>query len=152
MTARLLLIMAAVALSSCGVSAAQDMKQDEMPARAPSVQQRAPAENVALPARPSVRKTSETTGQGATIGFASLSTAQRIMIDRIIRQQKVEPAKLNVSLWVGAKVPPSVPLNPLPVEVTGIYPGWSGYDYVMVGEKVLVIDPGTYEIIAIIGV
>ena len=94
-----------------------------------------------------------TTGQGAAAGSAKLSTEQRTKITTIIKQQKVqrvEPSKLNISISVGAKVPSTVRFYPLPVEVISIYPQWRGYDYILVGDEILVIDRRTHEIVAIL--
>ena len=91
-----------------------------------------------------------TTGQGAAAGSASLSTEQRTKINTIIRQHKVEPAHLNVSVRVGTRVPESVRFYPLPAEVFVIYPEWRGYDYILVGDQILVISPRTHEIVAIL--
>ncbi|MFZ2090341.1 MAG: DUF1236 domain-containing protein, partial [Pseudolabrys sp.] len=91
-----------------------------------------------------------TTGQGAAAGSANLSTEQRTKINTIIRQHKVEPAHLNVSVRVGTRVPENVHFYPLPAEVFVVYPEWRGYDYIMVGNEILVIDPRTHEIVAII--
>jgi hypothetical protein len=90
-----------------------------------------------------------TTGQGAA-GAAKLSTEQRTKITSVIRQHKVEPAHLDVSIAVGVRVPERVHLYPLPVEVVEVYPEWRGYDYILVGDQILVIDPGTHEIVAIL--
>ena len=91
-----------------------------------------------------------TTGQGAAAGSAKLSTEQRTKITTIIRQQKVEPAHLNVSVRVGTRVPANVRFYPLPTEVFVVYPEWRGYDYILVGNEILVIDPRTHEIVAIL--
>ena len=90
-----------------------------------------------------------TTGQGAA-GAAKLSTEQRTKITTVIRQQKVEPANLNVSISVGTRVPSSVHFYPMPREVFVIYPEWRGYDYILVGDQILVLDPRTHEIVAIL--
>ncbi len=91
-----------------------------------------------------------TTGQGAAAGSANLSTEQRTKITSIIRQRKVEPAHLNVSVSVGTRIPSSVHVFPLPVEVVVIYPEWRGYDYILVGDQIVIIDPRTHEIVAIV--
>ena len=94
-----------------------------------------------------------TTGQGAAAGSAKLSVEQRTKITTVIKQQKVarvEPSKLNISISVGAKVPSTVRFYPLPVEVITIYPEWRGYDYILVGDEILVIDPRTHQIVAIL--
>jgi uncharacterized protein DUF1236 len=91
-----------------------------------------------------------TTGQGAAAGSAKLTTEQRTKITSIIRQHKVEPAHLNVSVSVGTRIPASVHVYPLPVEVISIYPEWRGYDYILVGDEIVIINPRTHEIVAII--
>lgn len=91
-----------------------------------------------------------TTGQGAASGSTKLSTEQRTKITNVIRQQKVAPAHLNVSIRVGNRVPASVRFYPLPAEVFVIYPQWRGYDYILVGNDILVINPRTHEIVAIL--
>jgi outer membrane biosynthesis protein TonB len=91
-----------------------------------------------------------TTGQGAAAGSANLSTEQRTKITTIIRQHKVEPTHLNVSVSVGTRVPTNVHFYPLPVEVITIYPQWRGYEYILVGEQIVIIDPRTHEIVAIV--
>ena len=91
-----------------------------------------------------------TTGQGAAAGSTKLSTEQRTKITTIIRQNKVEPAHLNVSVRVGTRVPESVRFYPLPAEVFVVYPEWRGYSYILVGDQILVINPRTHEIVAIL--
>ena len=91
-----------------------------------------------------------TTGQGAAAGSAKLSTEQRTKITTVIRQHKVEPAHLNVSVSVGTRIPTSVHVYPLPVEVISIYPEWRGYDYILVGDEIVIINPRTHEIVAVV--
>jgi len=98
----------------------------------------------------STQENRTTTGQGAAAGSANLSTEQRTKITSIIRQRKVEPAHLNVSVSVGTRIPSSVHVFPLPVEVVVIYPEWRGYDYILVGDQIVIINPRTHEIVAIV--
>ena len=240
---RLLSTTAAIILIGGGIAAAQGMKTDEAPGRAPAAQKTAPAEKVAPPMAQHPAKAPETTGQGAeqrqgsatpkaegterhdrgakpqaaekgdkdkmgakssektgqktgektgqktgektgekteksemksgagekgenksatgkseqrsttgqgAAGAAKLSSEQRTKITTVIRQHKVEPAHLDVSIAVGVRVPERVHLYPLPVEVVEVYPEWRGYDYILVGDQILVIDPGTHEIVAIL--
>ncbi len=93
-----------------------------------------------------------TTGQGAAAGAAKLSTEQRTKITTIIKKKNVEPTHLNISVHVGARVPAHVHFYPLPPEVVTVYPEWRGYDYVVVGDQILVIDPDDHEIVAILNV
>jgi len=91
-----------------------------------------------------------TTGQGAAAGSAKLTTEQRTKITTVIRQHKVELAHLNVSVSVGTRIPTDVHVYPLPVEVISIYPEWRGYDYILVGDQIVIINPRTHEIVAIV--
>jgi hypothetical protein len=91
-----------------------------------------------------------TTGQGAAAGSLKLSTEQRTKITSIIKQKKVEPTHLTVSVRVGTRLPESVHYYPLPVEVVEVYPEWRGYNYILVGDQIVIIDPRTHEIVAIL--
>jgi hypothetical protein len=94
-----------------------------------------------------------TTGQGAAAGTAKLSSEQRSQITTIIQKEKVarvRAADLNVSIRVGARIPSHVHVYPLPARVVEIYPAWQGYDFILVGSQILIIDPGTHEIVAIL--
>jgi hypothetical protein len=95
-------------------------------------------------------KERSTTGQGAAAGSAKLSTEQRSKITTIFKQQKVEPAHLTVSVRIGTRVPESVHFYSVPIEVVDVYPEWRGYDYILIGDEILVIDPRTHEIVAIL--
>jgi hypothetical protein len=98
--------------------------------------------------------TTTTTGQGAAGGRAAvnLSTEQRTRIQTVIKEKShVRPAtNINFSVSVGARVPRSVHLYPLPVEVVDVYPSWRGYQFILVGDEIVVIDPNTFEIVAVI--
>jgi hypothetical protein len=94
-----------------------------------------------------------TTGQGAASGQVKLSSEQRTKITTTIRSQKVErvePSKLNISINVGTRIPSHVHVHPLPADVVTIYPEWRGYDYILVGEQIIIIEPRTHEIVYII--
>ncbi|HZQ14294.1 MAG TPA: DUF1236 domain-containing protein [Pseudolabrys sp.] len=99
----------------------------------------------------SVNGKASTTGQGAAAGAgANLSTEQRTKITTILKQHKVEPAKLNISVHVGARVPETVHFYPLPTEVVEIYPEWRGFDYILVGDEIIVVNPRTHLIVAVL--
>jgi hypothetical protein len=91
-----------------------------------------------------------TTGQAGA--GAKLSTEQRTKITTIIRNEHVAPLNnVNFSVAVGTRVPrEGINLRPLPAEVVTIYPEWRGYEFVQVHQQILVIDPATLEIVAIL--
>ncbi len=91
-----------------------------------------------------------TTGQGSAAGAAKLSTQQRTKIVSVFKQHRVEPAKLSISVSVGTRVPESVHYYPIPQDVVVIYPEWRGYNYILVGDQIVIIDPRSHEIVAIL--
>ncbi|MBI5910691.1 MAG: DUF1236 domain-containing protein [Betaproteobacteria bacterium] len=133
------------AKGSSGRSGGADMK-----GKANESTTQAPAPAAPRSSQSTTTEKDATTGQGAASGAVKLSTEQRSKITTIIKQQKVAPAQLNVSVRVGTRVPDRVRFYPLPVEVINIYPEWSGYSYILVGDEILVIDPRTHEIVAIL--
>ena len=50
----------------------------------------------------------------------------------------------------GEAVRERVHLLPLPQEVVTIYPEWRGYEFILVHEQILVIDPRTDEIVDVL--
>jgi hypothetical protein len=115
-------------------------------------QQERPTSNGDMKADSKSRKDS-TTGQGAagSSGGASLTTEQRTRISTTIRQSNVRPVtNVNFNIAVGTEVPRSVTLHPLPAAVIEVYPDWRPYRFVLVGDEILVIDPATHRIVAIL--
>jgi hypothetical protein len=103
---------------------------------------------------PSSEKTADenkhATDQGASSSSAKLSTEQRTKITTIVNRHKVPSVQLNVSVSVGTRIPDSVQFYPLPEEAYVIYPEWRGFDYILVGDQIVVLDPRTHEIVAIL--
>jgi hypothetical protein len=57
---------------------------------------------------------------------------------------------VNFNIRVGVAVPKTVHIAVLPTEVVTIVPEYRGFDYVVVGDQLLIIDPNTMEIVAIL--
>jgi hypothetical protein len=93
----------------------------------------------------------QTTGQAGA--GAKLSTEQRTKITTVIKEQHVQPVtNVNFSISVGSRVPRGggVTFHPLPAEIVTFYPQWRGYEYILVRDQILVIDPRTGEIVDVI--
>jgi hypothetical protein len=92
-----------------------------------------------------------TTGQAGA--GAKISTEQRTKITTVIRNEHVQPlTNVNFNISVGTRIPREVSYHPLPAEVVTIYPEWRGYNYVLVRDRIIVIDPQTFEIVAVLNV
>ena len=94
---------------------------------------------------------SQTTTTGQAGAGAKLSTEQRTKITTVIKGEHVQPlANVNFSISVGSRVPRTVSFHPLPAEVVTYYPEWRGYEFILVGDQIVVINPRTLQIVAVI--
>jgi hypothetical protein len=92
--------------------------------------------------------------EGRTVGQAGagakLSTEQRTKITTVIKNEHVAPiTNINFNVSVGTRVPHDVAFHPLPADVVTIYPEWRGYNFVLVRDEIVVIDPDSFEIVAV---
>jgi Protein of unknown function (DUF1236) len=95
-------------------------------------------------------KVGVTTGQAAA-PVKQLTVEQRAMIHTVVKEQKVQPAtNVNFSIAVGTIVPRSMTFHPVSAEFVTINPGWRGYEYFLVGNQIVVVNPRTLEIVAVI--
>jgi hypothetical protein len=88
---------------------------------------------------------------------AQLSQEQRSRIRTSVFGERNAPRiaqnDINMNLTVGARIPRDrlrIRPLPLPETVVAIEPRWRGYDYFLVGNEIVVVEPGTFEIVAII--
>jgi hypothetical protein len=94
---------------------------------------------------------STTTGQAGA--HAKLSSEQRTKITTVIRKENIRPeTHVNFSISVGTRVPREVHFHRLPTEIVTIYPDWRGYEFFRVRDQIVVVDPDTLEIVAVLDV
>jgi hypothetical protein len=110
--------------------------------------------------QPSVggRSTTEQTGQtgvtgGARGGSVQLSEDQRSQIKTVIGRgsgPRLSRSNVNFSISVGTRVPRSVHFVTLPSDIVRIVPQYRGFDYFLVEDEIVIVDPHTLEIVAVI--
>lgn len=97
--------------------------------------------------------TNEHLGQnGSRGGGVQLSADQRTRIQHDILRNK-HVARIDhpdFSVSVGVTIPRSVHVAVLPAEIVTFVPQYRGFDYVLVGDQILIVDPHSLEIVAII--
>jgi hypothetical protein len=95
-------------------------------------------------------RTQTTVGQAGA--GAKLSTEQRTKITTVIRNERVAPVDhVDFSIAVGTRVPRErISFRPLPAEVVTVYPEWRGYEFFLVRDQIIVVDPRTLEIVAVL--
>ena len=97
------------------------------------------------------RMENRTTTTGQAGAGARLSTEQRTRISSVIREQHVAPVNnVNFAVSVGTRVPRDIGFHPLPQEIVTIYPDWRGYEFFLVRDEIVVVDPRTLEIVAVL--
>jgi hypothetical protein len=58
--------------------------------------------------------------------------------------------QVNFTINVGTRVPRNVRLAPLPAAVISIVPEYRNYRYVLVEDRIVIVEPSTYEIVEVI--
>jgi hypothetical protein len=90
--------------------------------------------------------------QGSKPGAsAPLSSEQHVRIRETLRGEKAEHLKnVQFAITIGEAVPRTVHLYRLPVRIVEYVPQYRDYEYIMVGDEILIIDPRTLRIVAVI--
>jgi Protein of unknown function (DUF1236) len=82
---------------------------------------------------------------------AALSTEQHAKIRDTLRSGKAERlTNVQFSTTVGMIIPGTVHRYDLPVSVLEYAPQYRGYEYILVGDEILIVDPRTLTIVAVI--
>jgi hypothetical protein len=81
----------------------------------------------------------------------ALSTEHHERFRDTIRSEKVAPLnEVHFSVTIGEAIPRTVHLNRLPARVLEYAPQYRGYEYILVGDDILIVDPRTLRIVAVI--
>jgi hypothetical protein len=137
-----------------GAQQERGLQQQRGAQQQPSTQQQRGAQQ-----QPSVggRSTTEQTGQagvngGGRGGSVQLSEDQRSQIKTIIGRERGPRLgrNANFDVRVGTRVPRSVHYAVLPQDIVRIVPQYRGFDYFLVEDEIVIVDPHTLEIVAII--
>jgi hypothetical protein len=100
-----------------------------------------------------------TTGQGAapTKGpnanlSVNITPENRTRIHEVFGKERSAPRvdHIDFGLSVGTAVPRSVRIVAVPLTIIEIQPTWRGYEYFMVGDQIVIVDPHTMEIVAVL--
>ena len=96
-------------------------------------------------------------GQSSTTNTnvnVNLNPEQRTKIrETVIRRSdapRLSKSNINFNLSVGTTVPRSVHVATLPAEVIEIHPAWRGFMYFLVGDEIVVVEPGSLRIVAVL--
>jgi outer membrane biosynthesis protein TonB len=71
--------------------------------------------------------------------------------ERLRKHGRSAETNVNIDVRVGMALPETVVFEPIPADIVGIYPQFRGYDYVMVHDQVVIVDPQTRNVVDVVG-
>jgi hypothetical protein len=81
----------------------------------------------------------------------SLSSEQRTKLQEVVSREKLHSASnVNVDVRVGVNLPQNVTVRPLPASIVSIVPQYRGYEYVVVDEEIVIVEPRTRRVVTVI--
>lgn len=88
---------------------------------------------------------------GASVNDRQVTEQQRTRISTSIRQANVQPVRnVNFSVSIGVAVPASVRFYPVTPAIVEIYPEYRGYEFVLVEDDIVIVEPRSRKIVRII--
>jgi hypothetical protein len=94
-------------------------------------------------------KTGQTSGQAGQRA-ASVNEDQRKQIVDQLRRERTATRTSNVNVNIGQRLPPSIQPHRLPPDIVRIAPQYRDYDYTLVDDRVVIIDPRRHEVVDIL--
>jgi len=70
---------------------------------------------------------------------------------RLQKDGRGAETSVNFDVRIGVNVPESVNLRELPAEVVVVYPQFRGYDFVMVQDQIIIVDPQSRGVVEVVG-
>ena len=115
-------------------------------------QQRGRASRRQQPGRPAAQP-SKAQSSRPTAGSVSLTTEQKTTIRKtVLTQHAPRVTNVNFSIQVGTVVPRTVRVVAVPATLVEIQPAWRGFMYFVNGDEIIIVEPGTLKIVAVIDV
>jgi len=124
------------------------MQKTAPTAQAPVKEKPAPTAQAPVKEKPAPSVAKDETKSGAP---AALSGEQHAKIWSTLRGEKAERlTNVEFSTTVGGVIPATVHLYRLPVSIVEYVPQYRDYEYILVGDEILIVDPRTLRIVAVI--
>jgi hypothetical protein len=83
----------------------------------------------------------------------SLTTEQKTTIrQKVLTSSAPRVTNVDFDIRIGTAVPRTVRVAPLPTTLIEIEPEWRGYMYFVSGDQIIVVEPGTLRIVAVLEV
>ena len=120
-----------------------------------------PGMNADTTPAPNAQRSGDTTKPGAATdtqantrasgNAVSLTTEQKTKIrTTVLTSNAPRVTNVNFSINVGTVVPRTVRVVAVPAPLIEIHPAWRGYMYFVHGDDIIIVEPGTLRIVAVI--
>src|SRR5688572_20564749 len=128
--------------------------ESKQPAQAQPAQTQPAQPAQARPAQqqPSTGQASDQTQRReSTSVSANINDDQRTrIIDRMQRERTEAQTNVNIQVNIGARLPSDVRGRPLPPDIVQLVPQYRGYEFMVVRDEIVIIEPGRREIVDVI--
>ena len=103
-------------------------------------------------AQPSNNQTGTAQPRSSNVNVsANLDDRQRTRVTESITKLNARPMEnVNFSLSVGTMVPKDVRFQPLPADVVEVVPQYRGYNFFVVRDDIVIVDPSSYQIVDVL--
>ena len=96
---------------------------------------------------------SESTCGKPYLSASTEATEQKTTIrQKVLTSSAPRVEHVDFDIKIGTVVPRTVRVAPLPVTIIEIEPEWRGYMYFVSGDQIIVVEPGTLRIVAVLEV
>jgi hypothetical protein len=96
------------------------------------------------------RSTASTRGGGGGVNV-NLDAEKRTRVTEAFTKANVKPlSNVNFSITVGTTINQRVDFRPLPIEIVQIVPEFRGYQYIMVRDEIVIVEPKTRRIVYVL--
>ena len=124
-------------------------QQDQQPSSRPQNTQREQREQNAQSPRDRGNNEARTETRGE---HKALTVEQKTKIRTTVISRAPKVGNVNFSINVGTVVPRSVNVVAVPPTLIEYYPQWRGYRYFVVGDEIIIVEPRTLRIVAVLDV
>lgn len=101
------------------------------------------------PASSRTQQQGQSTSQSGAI--SNLPDERRTQIRQTLTRQNVRAATdVNISVSVGTTLPPRVEVHRVPPEIVQVVPQYRGYEYTVVRDEIVILEPGTRRIVEVL--
>lgn len=95
-------------------------------------------------------ETREKSEKRKDVRLSKYSEMDRQRVRTYFRKHHADPVDVDFSLNIGVAVPRSISLYPVPQDIVYVVPAYEDYEYFYAEDRIVIVDPVTYEIVEVI--